>query len=136
MSKSEMFKAAHKLAKTFTGNYRACFALALRELRKGGLMVDVNSIVNDLNSKFNTARQLKDWEERINEVMNDWDCDKLEAIQEATRAASLKKAVYFITFKNPKKENVIKAVGNSYSIKEELKALGFTYSNNGWSKIA
>jgi len=33
MSKSEMFKAAHKLAKTFVGNYRACFSLALRELR-------------------------------------------------------------------------------------------------------
>ena len=31
-TKSEIFKAAHKLAKTFEGNYRACFALALVEV--------------------------------------------------------------------------------------------------------
>ncbi|MBC2303357.1 hypothetical protein [Listeria booriae] len=30
MTKQEIFKAAHKLAKTFEGNYSACFALALR----------------------------------------------------------------------------------------------------------
>ncbi|WP_239256708.1 hypothetical protein [Listeria ilorinensis] len=30
MTKKEIFVAAHKLAKTFEGNYGACFALALR----------------------------------------------------------------------------------------------------------
>lgn len=33
MNKSEIFKEAHKLAKTFVGNYRACFSLALRLIR-------------------------------------------------------------------------------------------------------
>ncbi len=32
MTKSEIFKAAHKLAKSFEGDYRACFALALKEV--------------------------------------------------------------------------------------------------------
>jgi hypothetical protein len=32
MSKSEIFKAAHKMAKSFEGHYSACFALALREI--------------------------------------------------------------------------------------------------------
>lgn len=32
MSKSEIFTAAHKMAKTFEGHYSACFALALREI--------------------------------------------------------------------------------------------------------
>jgi oligoendopeptidase F len=31
-TKSEIFKAAHKLAKTFIGNYAACFSLALTEI--------------------------------------------------------------------------------------------------------
>jgi hypothetical protein len=30
MTNSEKFTAAHKLAKTYEGNYRACFALALK----------------------------------------------------------------------------------------------------------
>jgi hypothetical protein len=32
LTKSEIFKAAHKLAKTFEGNYKACFALALKQV--------------------------------------------------------------------------------------------------------
>lgn len=32
MTKAEIFKAAHKLAKTFEGNYKACFALALKQV--------------------------------------------------------------------------------------------------------
>ena len=31
MNKAMIFKAAHKLAKTFEGNYSACFSLALKE---------------------------------------------------------------------------------------------------------
>ena len=30
MNRSEIFKAAHKLAKTFVGSYVACFAMALK----------------------------------------------------------------------------------------------------------
>ena len=32
LTKSEIFKAAHKLAHTFEGNYKACFALALKQV--------------------------------------------------------------------------------------------------------
>ena len=32
MSKSEIFKTAHKLAKTFEGNYSACLSMALKEV--------------------------------------------------------------------------------------------------------
>jgi hypothetical protein len=32
MTRSQIFTAAHKLAKTFTGDYSACFALALTEV--------------------------------------------------------------------------------------------------------
>jgi hypothetical protein len=32
MTNSQKFTAAHKLAKTYEGNYRACFALALKVL--------------------------------------------------------------------------------------------------------
>lgn len=32
MTRSQIFTAAHKLAKTYTGNYSACFALALTEV--------------------------------------------------------------------------------------------------------
>lgn len=34
MSKANIMREAHRLAKTFTGNYRACFALALKTLYK------------------------------------------------------------------------------------------------------
>ena len=33
MTNSEIFKAAHERAKTFRGDYRACFVLALRIVR-------------------------------------------------------------------------------------------------------
>ncbi|MGL5383074.1 MAG: hypothetical protein ACRDCC_06310 [Culicoidibacterales bacterium] len=32
MTKSQLFKSAHKLAKTFVGSYQACFSLALKTL--------------------------------------------------------------------------------------------------------
>lgn len=32
MTKSQIFKTAHQLAKTFTGNYSACLSLALSEV--------------------------------------------------------------------------------------------------------
>lgn len=35
MTKSELFKTAHEMARTFTGDYRARFALALKLIREG-----------------------------------------------------------------------------------------------------
>lgn len=35
MTNSQIFKAAHKLAKTFKGNYQACFSLALKQIKAG-----------------------------------------------------------------------------------------------------
>jgi len=32
ISKKEIFSKAHQMAKTFEGNYRACFSLALKEI--------------------------------------------------------------------------------------------------------
>ncbi len=34
MTRSEIFKKAHKLAKSFVGNYLACFSLALKTIYK------------------------------------------------------------------------------------------------------
>ena len=39
MTKSELFKAAHALAKTFVGNYRACFVMALAEIRESNVII-------------------------------------------------------------------------------------------------
>ena len=41
-----MFKAAHKLAKTFVGNYRACFVMALAEIRNTPAVVLVETFEN------------------------------------------------------------------------------------------
>lgn len=35
MTKRELFKKAHEIARTFTGDYRARFALALKLIREG-----------------------------------------------------------------------------------------------------
>lgn len=35
LNKKVLFTEAHKMAKTFEGNYRACFALALKIIRRG-----------------------------------------------------------------------------------------------------
>ncbi len=41
MNRSEVFKAAHKLAKTFVGSYVACFAMALKSIYRSVKMVEV-----------------------------------------------------------------------------------------------
>ena len=52
MTNSELFTAAHKLAKTFIGNYRACFTLALSNLRNNINENNMkNQITADLESK-------------------------------------------------------------------------------------
>jgi hypothetical protein len=42
MTNSQKFTAAHKLAKTYEGNYRACFALALKVLN-GTLEIEMKN---------------------------------------------------------------------------------------------
>lgn len=63
MTNSEIFKAAHKLAKTFQGDYRACFALALRIVREEAFEVEeeVFEICRDLSKPTRSAtyRQFK-----------------------------------------------------------------------------
>ena len=44
MTNSELFTAAHKLAKTFEGNYRACFILALQILKENKMETTVEKI--------------------------------------------------------------------------------------------
>ena len=46
INKSNLFKQAHKLAKTYTGNYKACFALALKTLFK-----QAHAIVKTIKSR-------------------------------------------------------------------------------------
>lgn len=44
MTNSELFTAAHKLAKTFEGNYTACFVLALQTLKENKMETTVGKI--------------------------------------------------------------------------------------------
>ncbi len=44
MTNSELFTAAHKLAKTFEGDYKACFVLALQTLRSNTMETTVEKI--------------------------------------------------------------------------------------------
>lgn len=55
MTNSQLFKAAHALAKTYTGNYRACFALALRNLRKPVKMTTKEHNIAALNDFINNG---------------------------------------------------------------------------------
>ncbi len=50
MTNSELFTAAHKLARTYEGDYRACFVLALQTLKT----TDMRTI-EELTEKVNTA---------------------------------------------------------------------------------
>ena len=60
MTKSEIFKAAHKLAKTFIGNYKACFSLAIREV--------LSSLKNTLKDLVGSEKQVK-WANQIRQEM-------------------------------------------------------------------
>ena len=52
MTNSQLFTAAHKLAKTFIGDYRACFKLALHNLRNDiNENIMKNQITANLESK-------------------------------------------------------------------------------------
>ncbi|MDQ7091775.1 MAG: hypothetical protein Q9M50_14260 [Methylococcales bacterium] len=50
MTRSNLFKSAHKLARSFEGNYLACFTLALNQILDGvDVDVDVDADVNDVD---------------------------------------------------------------------------------------
>lgn len=57
MTRSQIFTAAHKLAKTFVGNYSACFALALREVYASAKLpkMDVNEAMKKIQELGFTA---------------------------------------------------------------------------------
>lgn len=62
-TKKEIFIQAHKMAKTFTGNYQACFSLALKEIFQAiktfnTPKVDVSEIEQKMRIKFNSLWQL------------------------------------------------------------------------------
>jgi hypothetical protein len=60
MTRQEMMAEAHKLAKTYEGDYTACLALAMRELQRGGKEMEKEiltaeeqfSIINNLGLGF------------------------------------------------------------------------------------
>jgi len=64
-TKSEIFTAAHKLAKTFEGNYNACFVLALEIVRNqknnpfqtlAAFIISKMNDSSDWNEKFYTNK--------------------------------------------------------------------------------
>lgn len=74
MTNAQIFKAAHSLARTFSGDYRACFALALRIVRNNNDAIQaVKLIVLDYNSFYNhfdAAGDFKFYATIINCVMD------------------------------------------------------------------
>ena len=133
MNKSEIFKAAHALARTFEGNYSACFSLALKIIYRGESEM---TTAQELNEKFGVKTKV--WESSVNYYVNSFDSDYLDAAIEAAQEIKLKKEFIFVPFRTSKKQDAIKVVGNSYAIKEELKELGFKYNQapqSGWNLI-
>lgn len=134
MTKSELFKKAHEMARTFVGNYRARFALALKLIREGKREMTITA--EELNVKFNV--NVKRWEKEIKEIMEDLGGDEFDATVEASQGFKFKKDFIFVSFRTASKKDAIKCIGNSYIIKEELKELGFKYNEapqTGWNLI-
>lgn len=125
MTRSELFKTAHKMTKTFTGDYRARFALALKLIREG---VSEMMTAKELNEKFNV--NVKRWEARIEEAKEELDVDYVDAAFEIKDEIKFKKDFIFVEIKNGAKNSYIHCIGNSFSIKEELANLGFVYGFN------
>ena len=93
--------------------------------------------VKELNKIFQV--NLKSWNESINFYMDRDDSDYFDAVHDAMTDDKLKKSFIFISFRTAKKIDCIKCLGNSYSIKDELKELGFEYNKapqSGWNLIA
>lgn len=59
MNKSQIFKAAHQLAKEFTGNYSARFALALRQVYQSLKSVNHIENINKLAQVIELDTELK-----------------------------------------------------------------------------
>lgn len=92
--------------------------------------------VTELNKIFKV--NLKDWNESINFYIDRDDSDYFDAVHDAMTDDKLKKSFIFIGYRTAKKLDCIKCLGNSYSIKEELKDLGFKFNQapqSGWNLI-
>ena len=73
MTRSEIFKKAHKLAKSFVGNYAACFSLALKTIYKQAkekmmkTAKQIAELLNEQGFKYYGARA-KGWESEDGKV--------------------------------------------------------------------
>ncbi len=134
MTKSELFRKAHEIARTFTGDYRARFALALKLIREEAGKMTITA--RELNEKFKV--DLTKWGKEIKEIMEDMDCNEWDATVEASEGFKFKKDFIFVEFRTASKKDAIKVIGNSFMIKESLKELGFKYNQapqSGWNLI-
>jgi hypothetical protein len=53
MTRSQIFKAAHEIARSLEGNYRACFAMALDIVRNEAAAIQqVKAIILDVNRAY------------------------------------------------------------------------------------
>ena len=48
MKNAQLFTAAHKLARTFEGNYSACFVLALQTIRSNNTETPIEKLTNKI----------------------------------------------------------------------------------------
>jgi len=130
MTKSEIFKAAHKLAKTFEGNYRACFSLALREVLATSkeTKMYITEEAKELISRFqnpNLGNAFKKLETLITEEFASADGDFTEAIGNLKGTIEAKsRAIFFVV------DGKMIVIGKTFPIKEELQELGFKFSGN------
>jgi len=146
MNKSELFTQAHALAKTFTGDYSARFALAITELTGkvkagyeyvAGQEVNQNEITmseeaKEINTRFRSASAGnidKGLLQALKEEMIEEDNDLLFAVMNYN--GSIKGKAHLTAFNYKGKLYV---AGNTYKAKEELKEMGFTFKGHFWVK--
>jgi len=94
MNKSNIMKAAHKLAKTFSGDYRACLSMALREVYKaiksivakqqyevavakvnaqfGGVVAETGFQINLTRNTYPVKEELKELGFKFNPKSRNW----------------------------------------------------------------
>jgi len=88
--------------------------------------------VTELNQIFKV--NLKKWDEAINFYMSNDDEDYYDASLSASKEDKLKKEFIFISYRTASKKDCIKCIGNSFSIKEELKIEGLNKKLYFWQK--
>lgn len=71
MTKANMMKEAHKLAKTFEGDYTACLALALRTLNKEEETMELQGTEKQIEyaTKIRNTKNITKWLDRRAEQM-------------------------------------------------------------------